>query len=82
MVQSGFGVLQKTDGIDGSEEEGKQITDKATIQELVNLATRMVQELQEFVEEAIESCDDKYTLKGTQYLIEEWESIYKRLNKL
>lgn len=50
----------------------------ATLEEVIEIATRMAEELQEFVGEAITASGDDDALKGTQDLIEEWESIFRR----
>lgn len=49
-----------------------------TESELIDIASRMAQELQEFIDEADAGCENP--LPGTAALIEEWESVYRRTN--
>ena len=53
---------------------------KVTEHELIEIACRMAQELQEFIGDAQESgCEN--ALPGTQALVDEWESIYRRTDE-
>lgn len=54
--------------------------EKPSDEDLVNIATKMAQELQDFVDEAVKSSDDDKALLGTQALINEWEEIFSRTN--
>lgn len=50
---------------------------EATKDELIDIASRMAQELQDFIDEAEQSgCENPFP--GTRTLIDEWEAIYKR----
>ncbi len=46
-------------------------------QNMVNVAILMCQELQEFVDEAIEASGDPNSLEATQELINDWEAAHK-----
>ena len=48
-----------------------------TESELIDIASRMAQELQDFIDEAVDAgCENPFP--GTAALIEEWETAYRR----
>lgn len=50
----------------------------ATLEEVIEVAVKMAEDLQEFVSDAIAASNDENALKGTQDLLEDWESVFSR----
>lgn len=53
--------------------------ESVTQEELLDIGSRMAQELQEFIDDA-ENDGNKNPLPGVKQLVDEWEEIYSRAN--
>lgn len=51
---------------------------EVTEEEFIDIGSRMAQELQELVDDAIKSSGEEDSLPGVRELIDEWEAVYKR----
>lgn len=51
---------------------------EVTEEEFIDIGSRMAQELQEFVDDAVKASGDENALPGVRALIDEWNDVYKR----